>query len=556
MEDINAPIFAQAKVEYTKQLVEVLYSHMFDGFKSIYDESRVIHSLRSGQPILILFRELLEKVPIWNSDIIDSECSRIINNSGCDWIDDLITAVFISHTKILTSIGPNQSFQKINITIPKTSTFIHKSYINSARELWKNPYLFNETVPAHEYQKNNKEVETIIQQCIEKTIRNLLPIKEILREHLEGENDSIVNQKAEMKKLLREELASLKIGQTQSGNNDTDVLDKDSPDTDVPDTDVPDTDVPDTDVPDTDVPDTDVPDTDVPDSIADTEDVCEELPTRPYVGPQIIRELDIVPDDIPGVSDAPDVHDDPDEDDNDDPSEAQINSQCSGIIVNDTTLPVDIGDKGAPVKEEIYDRVDLRPLDTMSAEKDDPVRLKRLMTNMQVVEEVSVIKSTEIARSDPEDINPFSPQPPPPQPQTPLPIRPESMFSLSSLYPNMVVSKSPENTLSEVNEVKSPVPELSISVKKDETVPSPDKPSSDKPVPDKPSPDKPVPEAPKSPRKEIVVIHGDNDIDDTSSMANFFNDIKSIAEHKGIVVETNKDSNFTLFEDANEIEAR
>ena len=30
-----------------------------------------------------------------------------------------------------------------NVTIPKTTSFIHKSYINLARELWKNPYLFN-----------------------------------------------------------------------------------------------------------------------------------------------------------------------------------------------------------------------------------------------------------------------------------------------------------------------------------------------------------------------------------------------------------------------------
>ena len=38
MEELNTPIFAQAKVEYTKQLIEILYPHMFDGVKSIYDE--------------------------------------------------------------------------------------------------------------------------------------------------------------------------------------------------------------------------------------------------------------------------------------------------------------------------------------------------------------------------------------------------------------------------------------------------------------------------------------------------------------------------------------
>ena len=91
MEELNVPIFAQAKVEYTNQLVDVLYPHMYDGVKSIYEESKVIHRKKTSTPILLLFRELLEKVPIWNGEIIDSECSRIVSNSSCDYIDDLIT---------------------------------------------------------------------------------------------------------------------------------------------------------------------------------------------------------------------------------------------------------------------------------------------------------------------------------------------------------------------------------------------------------------------------------------------------------------------------------
>ena len=59
---------------------------------------------------------------------------------------------------------------------------------------------------------------------------------------------------------------------------------------------------------------------------------------------------------------------------------------------------------------------------------------------------------------------------------------------------------------------------------------------------------------PLSPRKDVVVIQNDNDIDETSSLANFFNDMKQIVEDKGIKIETNKDNNFTLFEDAPEVE--
>ena len=58
----------------------------------------------------------------------------------------------------------------------------------------------------------------------------------------------------------------------------------------------------------------------------------------------------------------------------------------------------------------------------------------------------------------------------------------------------------------------------------------------------------------KSPRKEVVKIENNNEIDETSSLANFFNDVKQIAVDKGIKIETNKDNNYSLFEDASEVE--
>ena len=179
MDDSSVPIFAQAKLEYTKQLVDILYMNMYDGLRSIYDDSKQLYSKKPNTSIIYIFRNLLEKVPKWNTDIIDSETDRIMVSSKCDWLDDLLTAVFISHTRILMSIGPNQNYNKINVTIPKTSTFIHKSYINISREMWKNPYLFNENVPGHEYQRNMKQIEDMIKLTIEDTIRRQLPIKEI-----------------------------------------------------------------------------------------------------------------------------------------------------------------------------------------------------------------------------------------------------------------------------------------------------------------------------------------------------------------------------------------
>ena len=187
MEDINSPVFAQAKIEYTKQLIDILKIPIYDGLQHIYSDSKQTYDSSYGpelpQELPSIFRKNIENVPKWNVDMIDNEVDRIMRISNCDWLEDLITAVFISHTKILASLGNNS--KRVNLTIPKSSSFIHKCYINSAREIWKNPYLFDENVSSSEYQKNIKYIEDLIEKSIEQTIRKALPVKEILRDHFE-----------------------------------------------------------------------------------------------------------------------------------------------------------------------------------------------------------------------------------------------------------------------------------------------------------------------------------------------------------------------------------
>jgi hypothetical protein len=212
MEDQTAPILTQAKREYTSQLVCILTPQIFDGIKSIYNESHIVCNSEGKKPFLEYFRGFLEKVPEWSQIIIETETDRIIQMSKCDWLDDLITAVFISHTKILTSIG-NNSDANIDLTIPKTINFVHKCYINIAREIWKNPYLFDENVTGAEYQQNMRTVEIMIKESIEDSIRKSLPVKEILRQHLSSyEPTNQVSEKPsknDIKQMLLEELRNM-----------------------------------------------------------------------------------------------------------------------------------------------------------------------------------------------------------------------------------------------------------------------------------------------------------------------------------------------------------
>ena len=69
----------------------------------------------------------------------------------------------------------------------KVDHFIHKVYIEIAREFWKNPYLLQNIENKCDYQKNLNICEKLVEESLIKTIRSQLPVKHILQEYL-GEN--------------------------------------------------------------------------------------------------------------------------------------------------------------------------------------------------------------------------------------------------------------------------------------------------------------------------------------------------------------------------------
>ena len=198
MEDYVVPVFVEAKLEYTNQLVNTLKPYIYEGFKSIYDEScEICIKKQIKQQRLKTYQTLISQIPQWNQEIIETEYDRIIKASGCDWFDDLVTAVFLAHTKILTSIGQKRNVESVNLKIPKSSNFVHKIYINIAREIWKNPYLFDHEISANNYQRNIRDIESIISDGIKDSVRRLLPVKDILKDYLTITEEDIDGKKKE-----------------------------------------------------------------------------------------------------------------------------------------------------------------------------------------------------------------------------------------------------------------------------------------------------------------------------------------------------------------------
>jgi hypothetical protein len=186
MDDFNVSALHESKNEWGSRLVTILTPLIIDGYKSILDESlKLCKENNENEKYLMTFQNLISRIPKWNSQIIETERKRICEKSGCNYLEDLVTCVHIIQLKILTSMRVGQKQKKIDINIPKLDDFIHKTYVNVARKVYKNVYLFEIGIPPLQIQKNHRELEIIIQECILNTLRESIPVESILKAYMD-----------------------------------------------------------------------------------------------------------------------------------------------------------------------------------------------------------------------------------------------------------------------------------------------------------------------------------------------------------------------------------
>ena len=205
MDDFVLSNLQESRNEWCSRLVSIFTPLVLGGIKSIFNESWKI-CLDNDEPnkYLMTFQNLLSRIPKWNNEILEEERKRIIERSGCNYLEDLITCVHIIQLKVLTCIRVGNKQKKIDISIPKLDSFIHKVYINVARKVYSNVYLFDKNVSPLQSQKNNRELESIIQECILISIRESIPTEEIIRaymdESVEQEEEVIIEDVEEEEK--------------------------------------------------------------------------------------------------------------------------------------------------------------------------------------------------------------------------------------------------------------------------------------------------------------------------------------------------------------------
>lgn len=199
MDDFVVSNLYESRNEWCSRLVSVLSPCIIEGIYSIYEEAlKMCIENNENSKYLMTFQSLLSRIPQWNETIIENEKTRITEKSNCNYLEDLITCVHIIQLKILTCVRVGNKQKKVDIAIPKINTFIHKVYIQVARKIYSNTYLYDNTITKLQKQKYSREIERIIHECIVITIRESIPTEDIIRayteESVEHDEETIIEE--------------------------------------------------------------------------------------------------------------------------------------------------------------------------------------------------------------------------------------------------------------------------------------------------------------------------------------------------------------------------
>ena len=181
-ETLNINVLVAAKEEYTKQLVYILSPEIYIVLKNIYNESQQMKKKRSIS--LRNYQILLKRIPVWNTILIQKHTKDI--KSKIPYLLDLITAIFVSHVKILACVRLKADSKSIQVKVPNLDVFLHKIIITNAEKIYYNPEIIL---------KKKEIVIELISETIEETIRNQIPIDKILTEYLAGVFDEESEEK-------------------------------------------------------------------------------------------------------------------------------------------------------------------------------------------------------------------------------------------------------------------------------------------------------------------------------------------------------------------------
>ncbi len=163
------PLLIDAKREYVGQLTDAVAPYVVHHMHALLVAAAQQHRSQAT----LAFQHRLREIPHWNATSIEARTAEI--QSRYPFLADLIAACFVAYVKILSSVKLHQHKPNIRLRLPSNDTFVHKVYVNVAREFYANPGLA----------RADKATKTaVVRAAVEAAVRDMLPIQDILKAYL------------------------------------------------------------------------------------------------------------------------------------------------------------------------------------------------------------------------------------------------------------------------------------------------------------------------------------------------------------------------------------
>ena len=179
----NLNVLVEAKKEYLGQMCLIMIPPMIEVFQDMYIEAM---KTSKGKQVLIMFQKHLKEVPNWSNAMSKRHTDNITDR--CTWFGDLLAAVFVACTKILSAVRLKADNKKISLKLPTEEVFIQTCYNNIAKDLYRDPYIFHDEQSEYMRDENLRVRFTL---CIENTVKELIPVQQILQTYMSQETRDI-----------------------------------------------------------------------------------------------------------------------------------------------------------------------------------------------------------------------------------------------------------------------------------------------------------------------------------------------------------------------------
>lgn len=183
---------ASARDPWSERLSVILTPLICEGIQSIFNKAlKQCEDLKEPNEYLKTFQQLLSSVINWSMAIVHEEVKRIEEKSSCNYLSEMVTGICISRVRSLSNGRAGKRQKNVTLSLPSLDLFIHKTYINVARSIYKRAFLFEQNLPAIQKQRNDRDLENLISKVIYDTVWDFIPEKELLRAILSDDTDHV-----------------------------------------------------------------------------------------------------------------------------------------------------------------------------------------------------------------------------------------------------------------------------------------------------------------------------------------------------------------------------